>query len=812
MTDKHGAQLSGGSDGAALGKPAATRILSISVASGAAVSSLVACAATLSVSGGSLVAAAPLGGIAIAGLATAAYLAGRTAGERSVAARMPPALPAAPSDTAEAGDLFVCRNHAGRIIAVSDSLWRLLGAAPGAFIGQDFAGFVADLKAGRLLDPGDLVAAGPSVRVDPWKALRRRLLAIAGASRPVRPEVPLAVLSGDLRLETVDGPRWFAWSDEPLRQDDAVIGIRSRGRDITPRKAIEVALEEARDQAEAASAAKSRFLAMVSHEIRTPLNGILGMTGLIMQTQLTAEQKTYARAVETSGEALLTLIEDLLDFSKIEAGRLDLQPAPVDLAAMVEELIELLAPRAYAKGIELAAYVDPALPPLVLADPVRLKQVLFNLAGNGIKFTGEGGVAIEVLTMGADDGRTAIHFQVRDTGIGIAAGDQERIFGEFEQAEPGPARAYGGTGLGLAIARQLVRLMGGDIRLESTPGAGACFSFTVRLAIDADIVRPSEPVAAAPEAVTADGLSGARAALARLEASFVQPAVARRPVPPPPPSAIRVLEGRRILVVSHALIEGPMVLRRLFDAGADVTLATQKDLEVELAGAWRPDAILVDAAAGDAVALIDRIRSVTDTPAGVLIVPNERAMLGELQQAGYGAYLVKPVRARSLIAVVRTLIGEAGFAASEPVKAAPEPVVPAHRLSVLLCDDNEINLLLGRSLMEKLGHRVTVAGDGRRAIQIVTAAIANGEAPFDVILMDVHMPEVDGIEAARRIRVLLADAGVAATRLVALTADAVPETRAGCEDGLFDDWLAKPLQPADLERSLDRAAAFAHAS
>ena len=170
------------------------------------------------------------------------------------------------------------------------------------------------------------------------------------------------------------------------------------------------------------------------------------------------------------------------------------------------------------------------------------------------------------------------------------------------------------------------------------------------------------------------------------------------------------------------------------------------------------------------------------------------------------------MRARSLIAVVRTLIGEAGFAASEPVKAAPEPVVPAHRLSVLLCDDNEINLLLGRSLMEKLGHRVTVAGDGRRAIQIVTAAIANGEAPFDVILMDVHMPEVDGIEAARRIRVLLADAGVAATRLVALTADAVPETRAGCEDGLFDDWLAKPLQPADLERSLDRAAAFAHAS
>lgn len=767
--------------------------------------------------------------IAVVGLVLTSFLIGHEeAGSSPSVVVRPAPTPQPPDGERSEGDLVVSRDLDGCITATSDSLWRLLGRRPGAFVGMRFAEFAADLRAGHLLDPADIVDSGSAfAHVDPWRALRRRLLAVAGLTTLPDGPVDNSVLVGDLRVETIAGPRWFFWCDEPVVENGVLVGRRARGHDITARKAIEAALEEARDEAQAASAAKSRFLAMVSHEIRTPLNGILGMTGLLMQTQLSPEQKTYARAVETSGEALLLLIEDLLDFSKIEAGRLDLQPSQVNLQVMVEELVELLAPRAYTKGIELAAYIDPALPETVIADPVRLRQVLFNLAGNGIKFTAEGGVAIEVLAGGEDPvGNTVtIQFQVRDTGIGIAPHDQERIFGEFEQADPGPARAYGGTGLGLAIARQLVRLMGGDIGLQSASGAGACFAFTLRFAREpgpASEPVPTTAVAASPaiddgkaEAVDAEA-TGARAALARLEASFSHPAPTSGPSirPKPVEPSYRVLAGHRILVVSHALIEGPMVLRRLFDAGADVTLATQKDLEVELAGSWRPDVILVDTGTGDAVALIDRIRSVVETPVGVLISPSERPMLSELQAAGYGAYLVKPVRARSLIAAVRALIGEGGFAPPEmPVIEEPERNhQAANRLEVLLCDDNEINLLLGRSLMERLGHRVTVAADGQRAIQLVGAAIANGEPHYDVILMDLHMPEVDGIEAARRIRALVADAGASSPRIVALTADAAPETREGCEDGLFDDWLSKPLQPDGLEAALDRAGALAHAS
>ncbi len=567
------------------------------------------------------------------------------------------------------------------------------------------------------------------------------------------------------------------------------------------------ALDSARRRAEASSAAKSRFLAMVSHEIRTPLNGILGMTGLLMQTPLTAEQRSYARAVETSGEALLLLIEDLLDFSKIEAGRLDLQLRPTPLAATVEELVELLAPRAAAKGIELAAYVDPSLPSEAEIDPVRLKQVLFNLAGNGIKFTAEGGVAVEVSPAGeAGDGRALVLFQVRDTGIGIEAADSERIFREFEQADPGPARSFGGTGLGLAIARQLVQLMGGDIRLDSRPGAGACFSFTIPL-------RPLSPGEAGPvgraDEAGIQRLAGARAAQERLFAVFgrTRPEAGAADDAPAGPHPV---EGRRIAVVSHSLIEAPFVVRRLFDAGAEAVLVSQAELERALATGPAPDAVLVDGAAGDPLALMDRVRAVTDAPACILIAPRERPLLPELQAAGYGAYLVKPVRARSLIAAVTMLTTNApfgmprrpgGLIAAADGEDAEEPR-PGDGLRVLLCDDNEINLLLGRGLVERLGAEVATVGDGRHAVRAVEAAEAEGR-PFDLVLMDLHMPEVDGAEAARRIRERL---GAASPRLIALTADLAEETREACDD-LFADWLAKPLMPEALTLALAGARA-----
>lgn len=718
------------------------------------------------------------------------------------------------------GDIIICRDASGRIMSTSTATTARLGQAPGAFIGLDFSTFAADLASGELFSASDVVAGNVrQPRADPWQQLRRRLTTLAALSGQGTVRQSPSHLSGDIRIETVDGPRWFSFSEVPIVEDGRVRGTRTLGRDITERKAIEAALEKTRDEAEAASAAKSRFLAVVSHEIRTPLNGILGMTALMQKTTLSAEQRTYARAIETSGEALLTLIEDLLDFSKIEAGRLTLQTEPTSLAAIVEDLVELMAPRAEMKGIELAAYIDPRLDRLVLADPIRVRQVLFNLAGNGIKFTAEGGVAIELQVADEEEGAVGVSFLVRDTGIGIAETDQQRIFGEFEQADPGPARAHGGTGLGLAIARELTRLMGSDIRLVSAPGEGASFSFTLRFPLAEAAGQPGSPISAPAVPTELEGNTesqpsgnavGARAAFALLAASFA--AKDSAPAPTSVPPADRRFAGRRILVVSHALIEGPFLIRRLFDAGADVTLATQKDIEQEVVGSWQPDAVLIDAAAGDPLAVIERIRAFSATPVGILITAAERPMLPELQAAGYGAYLVKPVRARSLSNVIETLLGHGQFAAAaEPVLA--EPLPPAHRLSVLLCDDNEINLLLGRALVERAGHAVTLGADGQKALTATATMLSSGGS-FDVVLMDLHMPEMDGIEAARRMRAMIADRGGHQPVIAALTADALPETRARCEDGLFDAWLSKPLRPADLEALLEASASgnIAHAS
>src|SRR5437764_7790188 len=344
------------------------------------------------------------------------------------------------------GDLIVLRDHQGRITFANDAYCALAGRARGALVGTRF-----DFD---VLEQGDSARESNGTRIH------------------------------DQKIATPLGARWMAWREGYVRLDAGQPAeLQSVGRDVTDRTETERALSDARDQADAANRAKSRFLAMASHEIRNPLNGIIGMGGLLLDTTLTPEQTTYARAVKTSGEALMALIEELLDYSKIEAGKLDLEQRPFSLSALIEDITELLAPRAQAKQLEIAAYVDERLPLEVVGDAARLRQVLLNLAGNAIKFTASGGVALIV-----EPGiwPNEISFLVRDTGIGIAPEAQERIFREFEQADERIGRNYGGTGLGLSISERIVKRMGGRIALESKPGEGSTFEVAIPLAAAAD--------------------------------------------------------------------------------------------------------------------------------------------------------------------------------------------------------------------------------------------------------------------------------------------------------------------------------------
>jgi PAS domain S-box-containing protein len=558
----------------------------------------------------------------------------------------------------------------------------------------------------------------------------------------------------DQRIANGAGSRWIAWREVAVR-GDAGSEVQGVGRDVTDRVEAERALSLARDEAEAADRAKSRFLATVSHEIRTPLNGMLGMAGLLLDTPLTPEQETYAKAAKTSGETLLALIEEILDFSKIEAGKLELEPHPFAPAALIEDVVELLAPRAQAKGIEIASFVDERLPDRLVGDAARLRQVLLNLAGNAVKFTETGGVAV---IAEPDETNGNVRFSVRDTGIGLRLEDQERVFQDFEQADGSSTRKFGGTGLGLAISRRIVERMDGRIEVDSEPDRGATFSFSVPLAV----VEASAADFAAPD-----------------------------------------LHDKAVLIVAAAEIESALLARRLGRWGARTCAVADTAIAAALLPERAWDAMLVDYTAAQAMMAQGGVGALDVPRRIVLITPAERPALAALKQAGFTGYLIKPVRAVSLAA---------RFAAEDrfELQADDAPgkndtaaaTANGKGLSILVAEDNEINALLAQALLTRLGHRVTVVGDGLAAVRAFVASLEAG-SPYDLLLMDVQMPGIDGLEAARRIRAAEADSGAPRARIFALTANAQAEDRDACLAAGMDGFLVKPLDRERLREAID---------